>query len=65
MTDIAKEKSRQYEASLKEYWDYFSTMKTAVDNKTKEIARRMKARGVSTEEIAEMTDLSIEEIKML
>ena len=65
MTDIAKEKNREYEASLKEYWDYFSTMKTAVDNKTKEIARRMKARGVSPEEIAEMTDLSIEEVKML
>ena len=52
-------------ASLKEYWDYYSTVKTAVDNKTKEIARRMKARGDSLEEIAEMTDLSIAEIKML
>ena len=31
----------------------------------KEIARRMKARGVTPEEIAEMTDLSIEEIKTL
>jgi len=69
MTDIAKEKSRQYEASLKEYWDYTSTLDTAErkgeKKKAKEIARRMKARGVSPEEIAEMTDLSIEEIKML
>ena len=56
---------RQYEASLKEYWDYYSTVKTAVDNKAKEIARRMKAKGVSLEEIAELTDLSIEEIKSL
>ena len=55
----------QYEASLKEYWDYYSTVKTAVDNKAKEIARRMKAKGVSLEEIAELTDLSIEEIKSL
>ena len=46
-------------ASLKEYWDYYSTMKTAVDNKTKEIARRMKARGDSLEEIAGNTSLAL------
>ena len=60
---------RQYEASLKEYWDYYSTMKTAEQKGEKkgkrEVARRMKARGVSPEEIAEMTDLSLEEIKSL
>ena len=60
---------RQYEASLKEYWDYTSTIETAEQKgekkMAKEIARRMKARGVTPEEIAEMTDLSIEEIKTL
>ena len=55
----------QYEASLKEYWDYTSTMDTAANNRAKKIARRMKAKGVSLEEIAELTDLSIEEIKSL
>jgi len=60
---------RQYEASLKEYWDYTSTLETAEQKgeskRAKEIARRMKAKGVSLEEIAELTDLSIEEIKFL
>ena len=74
MTDIAREKyddleRRQYEASLKEYWDYTSILETAEQKgerkRAKEIARRMKTRGVSLEEIAEMTDLSIEEIKSL
>ena len=63
------EERREYEVSLKGYWDYFSTMKTAElkgeKKKAKEIACRMKERGVSPEEIAEMTDLSIEEVKML
>ena len=74
MTDIAREKyddleRRQYEASLKEYWDYTSILETAEQKgerkRAKKIARRMKTRGVSLEEIAEMTDLSIEEIKSL
>ena len=46
-------------------WDYFSTMKTAEDNRAKEIARKMKARDVPAKEIAEMTDLSIEQIEKL
>ena len=66
--EIAKytpEERQEYEASVKNYWDYFSTMKTAVDNRAKGIARKMKARGDSVEEIAEMTDLSIEIIESL
>ena len=52
-------------SSLKEYWDYYSTMKTAVDNKTKEIAREMKADGVPVTTIAKYTGLSTEEIERL
>ena len=70
--EIAKytpEERQEYEASVKNYWDYFSTMKTAADNASNEraisIARKMKARGDSAEEIAEMTDLSIEQIESL
>jgi len=55
----------QYEASLKEYWDYYSTVKTAVDNKAKEIAREMKADGVPIATIAKYTGLSTEEIERL
>ena len=62
-------------------WDYFSTMKTAVDKGRAEgraearaegraegilsIARKMKQRGKSISEIAEMTDLSLDEIEKL
>ena len=70
--EIAKyspEERREYEVSVKNYWDYNSTMKTAATNasneRAKKIARRMKARGDSVEDIAEMTDLSVEEIEGL
>ena len=70
--EIAKyspEERREYEVSVKNYWDYNSTMKTAATNasneRAKKIARRMKARGDSIEDIAEMTDLSVEEINAL
>ena len=74
--EIAKysaEERRQYEASQKEYWDYTSTLETAElkgekkgeTNKSLEIAQRMKAKGFTTEDIAEMTELSIEEIEKL
>ena len=70
--EIAKyspEERREYEVSVKNYWDYNSTMKTAATNasneRAKKIARRMKARGDAVEDIAEMTDLSIEEINAL
>ena len=64
---------RQYEESRKDMWDYFSTMKTAVDKGRAEgraegilsIARKMKQRGKSISEIAEMTDLSLDEIEKL
>ena len=64
---------RQYEESRKDMWDYFSTMKTAVDKGRAEgrvegilsIARKMKQRGKSISEIAEMTDLSPDEIEKL
>ena len=63
------EERREYEVSVKNYWDYYSTMKTAATNasneRAKKIALRMKARGDSVEDIAEMTDLSIEEIEGL
>ena len=55
----------QYEESKKVFWDNYSTVKTAADNRAKKIALRMKARGVSIEDIAEMTDLGIEEIEAL
>ena len=63
------EERREYEASVKDYWDYFSTTKTATDKAEKkkaiEIASKMKADGVSAEIIAKYTDLSINEIERI
>ena len=56
---------RQYEASLKEYWDYTSTLDTAADNRAKKIAKKFKAMGLFNEQIAEGTDLTLEEIEAL
>ena len=43
----------------KDNWDYYSTMKTATDKaraeEKTEIARKMKAHGMATEIIAEIT----------
>ncbi|MBQ6210446.1 MAG: hypothetical protein IJK42_11870 [Prevotella sp.] len=57
---------QQYEASLKEYWDYTSTMETAFmkgrqEEKT-ETARKMRSMGFDAETIAKITGLTVEEI---
>ena len=63
------EERREYEVSLKGYWDYFSTMKTAEQKgekkKAKEIAIGMKADGVPVATIAKYTGLYVEEIENL
>jgi predicted transposase/invertase (TIGR01784 family) len=70
--EIAKystEERREYEASVKNYWDYFSTMKTAAQNASNsralEIAKEMKKDGMSNTLIAKYTGLSIEQIEAL
>ena len=60
---------REYEASVKDYWDYYSTMKTAADNaadkRAKSIAQKMKTKGFALEDIAEVTGLSLDVLKLL
>ena len=64
---------RQYETSLKEYWDYTSTLETAERKGEKkgmlkekiETARKMKADGFVVDLIAKYTGLSTEEILAL
>ena len=60
---------RQYESTLKEYWDYTSTLDTAAANASnrmaKKIAKKLRAMGLSIEQIAEGTGLSLEEIEAL
>ena len=63
------EERREYEVSVKNYWDYNSTMKTAATNasneRAKKIARRMKDDGMPVEQIAKYTGLTAEEIEGL
>ena len=72
---------REYAESVKDYWDYYSTMKTAhkkgkeegreegraegEHNMAIETARKMKADGMPVDVIAKYTDLSVEEIEAL
>lgn len=64
---------RQYFESQKEYWDYYSTMKTALKKglaqgeakANRENARRMKADGMALDLISKYTNLTIEEIEAL
>ena len=73
IAQYSTEERREYEASVKNYWDYFSTMKTAVDKAKAEgevianrkNASRMKAKGYAIEDIAEITGLTSEEIAAL
>lgn len=57
----------QYEASLKNYWDYNNTLETreakGVAKEKIAIAQRMKADGLPVEMIEKYTQLSIEEIE--
>ena len=63
----------EYVASKKEYWDYYSTMKTSFDKgreegrdeRSTEIARNLKRMGLSIPDIAKATGLTAEDIVSL
>ena len=63
------EERRQYETSLREYWDYNSSLETKrMEGKTEEklaTAQRMKSKGYPLADIADITGLSPEEIEKL
>ena len=64
---------RQYEESKKDYWDYYSTMKTArqkgieegMEKARRENARRMKSDGMPAALIEKYTGLSADDINSL
>jgi predicted transposase/invertase (TIGR01784 family) len=60
---------RQYETSLKEYWDYTSTLETAEKKGEKKgqiaTARKMKVDGMAVELIVKYTGLTTEEVESL
>ena len=73
--------SERYVASKKDYWDYYSTMKTSFDKgreeglaeghaegraeRSVEIARSLKKKGLSTTDISEVTGLTAGDIAAL
>ena len=66
--EIAKFTKKEYDAyedSLKTYRDWYSTIHTAEYNKAVEIARKMKAKGVAIDIIAECSGLTEEQINAL
>ena len=74
--EIAKynpEERREYEASVKNFWDYYSTIKSAMNKGRAEgraeeklaNARSLKENGVPTDVIAKSLGLSAEEIERL
>ena len=67
--EIAKytpEERQEYEASVKNYWDYFSTMKTAADNAVRgekeSTVHRLKEMGLTVEQIAQGAGLSKDDV---
>ena len=78
---MADEERREYEASIKNYWDYYSTMKTALEKGAAigreegraegrneanlANARKMKELGADITFISQVTGLTAEEIEGL
>ena len=54
-----------YRESQKDSWDLYAITETAVENKSKEIAGKMKSKGFAVTEISEMTGLPVEEINKI
>jgi len=67
------EERREYEASVKNYWDYFSTVSTAEKKgraegraeRSQEIARNLRSMGLPIADIIKATGLTSEEIAAL
>ncbi len=64
---------REYQESIKDYWDYYSTMTTSYnkgkaegkDEANRENARKMKELGVSSAIISQVTGLTVDEVEEL
>ena len=66
---LTKEEQEKYDNSMMVMWDNYAVFKHAVEKevkkKSKEIALKLLARNTPLDDIADLTDLSIEEIKKL
>ena len=66
---LTKEEQEKYDNSMMVMWDNYAVYKYAVEKgekkKTIEFALKLLARNTPLDDIADLTDLSIEEIKKL
>ena len=66
---LTKEEQEKYDNSMMVMWDNYAVFKHAVEKeaekKSKEIALKLLARNTPLDDVADLTDLSIEEIKKL
>ena len=66
---LTKEEQEKYDNSMMVMWDNYAVFKHAVEKeakkKSKEIALKLLARNTPLDDTADLTDLSIEEIKKL
>jgi predicted transposase/invertase (TIGR01784 family) len=73
ISNLTKEEKAMYDSNLKAKWDYENSIAFAEEKaeergeykKALDIARKMKADGIPSGQIAKFTELSIEEIKKL
>jgi len=67
------EERREYEESVKNFWDYYSTLKSALNQGREEgraeekhdIARNLKQMGLSVADIIKATGLTADEIEQM
>ena len=66
---LTKEEQEKYDNSMMVMWDNYAVYKHAMEKEakkvSKEIALKLLARNTPLDDIADLTDLSIEEIKKL
>ena len=62
---LTKEEQEKYDNSMMVMWDNYAVYKHAMEKGIKKIALKLLAHNFPLDEIADLTDLSIEEIKKL
>ena len=62
---LTKEEQEKYDNSMMVMWDNYAVYKHAEEKGIKKIALKLLAHNFPLDEIADLTDLSIEEIKKL
>jgi predicted transposase/invertase (TIGR01784 family) len=65
LAGLSAEQRAIYEENLIQYWGMKSALETAVEEREFEIARKAISKGFDNETIADLTDLTVEQIEQL